>query len=102
MRWLILLSLLLCYSSQVDAAIKPCEQLKEEIAAKMDAKGVTSYELTIVKKEDAENDSIVEGKIVGSCEGGTKKILYTKIQQPTEPHTAGKMLSNNHLQPDGV
>ncbi|MCI5120630.1 MAG: DUF1161 domain-containing protein [Candidatus Electrothrix sp. AUS4] len=97
MRWLFLLALLTCYSSQVNAAIKPCEELKEEIAAKMDAKGVQSYELTIVKSEETENGTVVEGKIVGSCEGGTKKILYTKVDQPTAPHTA-----SNHSQPNGV
>ena len=97
MRWLFLLALLACYSTQASAAIKPCEELKEEIATKIDAKGVTSYELTIVKSEEAENGAAVKGEIVGSCEGGTKKILYTKVHKTTEPHTA-----SNHSQPNGV
>ena len=53
---------------------KPCEELKSEIAAKLDAKGVTGYELEIVDADKAEGN----GKVVGSCEGGTKKIVYTK------------------------
>nr|MDU9043332.1 DUF1161 domain-containing protein [Candidatus Electrothrix aestuarii] len=101
MRWLFLFALLTCYSAQVDAAIKPCEELKEEIATKIEAKGVTSYELKIVKSEEAENGTAREGEVVGSCEGGTKKILYTKAHKPTDPHTASKALSN-HSQTGGV
>jgi len=52
---------------------KACEELKTEIAAKLDAKGVKSYTLEIVAK-----DKDVEGKVVGTCDGGTKKIVYSK------------------------
>jgi hypothetical protein len=52
---------------------KPCEELKTEIAAKLDAKGVKGYSLEIVAK-----DSDAEGKVVGTCEAGSKKILYSK------------------------
>ena len=55
------------------AAGKPCEELKTEIAAKLDAKNVTGYTLDIV---DA--DKAGDAKVVGSCEGGAKKITYTK------------------------
>lgn len=55
------------------AQAKPCEELKSEIAAKLDAKGVKSYTLDIVAK-----DQDAEGKAVGSCEGGTKKIMYRR------------------------
>jgi hypothetical protein len=47
--------------------------LKSEIAAKLDAKNVKGYTLEIVAK-----DKDAEGKVVGSCEGGTKKIMYLK------------------------
>ena len=58
---------------------KPCEDLKTEIAAKLDAKGVKSYTLEIVAKEkDA------EGKVVGTCEGGTKKIIYSRSSTPPQ------------------
>lgn len=53
--------------------IKPCEDLKTDIAAKLDAKGVKSYTLDIVAK-----DKDAEGKVVGTCDGGTKKIVYSK------------------------
>ena len=55
------------------AAGKPCEELKTEIAAKLDAKNVTGYTLDIV---DA--DKAGDAKVVGTCEGGAKKITYTK------------------------
>jgi hypothetical protein len=59
---------------------KSCEELKTEIAQKLDAKGVKGYTLDIVAKEkDA------EGKVVGTCDGGTKKIIYTKSSAPAAP-----------------
>ncbi|MGH9743757.1 MAG: DUF1161 domain-containing protein [Candidatus Acidiferrum sp.] len=57
---------------------KPCEELKTEIAAKLDAKGVKSYSLEIVAKDK----EVTEGKVVGTCDGGTKKIIYSKSATP--------------------
>jgi hypothetical protein len=55
------------------AAVKPCEELKAEIDAKLKAKGVTSYTLEIVDKGSA------AGKhVVGTCEGGSKEIVYQR------------------------
>ena len=54
-------------------AAKACEKLKTEIAAKLDAKGVKSYTLEIVAK-----DKDAEGKVVGTCGGGTMKIMYKR------------------------
>jgi hypothetical protein len=59
---------------------KACEELKTEIAAKLDAKGVKGYTLDIVAK-----DKDAEGKVVGTCDGGTKKIVYTKASMPAAP-----------------
>ena len=53
--------------------LKPCEELKSEITKKLDDKGVTGYSLGIVAK-----DKDAEGKVVGTCDGGTKKIVYSK------------------------
>lgn len=52
---------------------KSCDDLKAEVAAKIEAKGVKSYTLDVVAK-----DAQAEGKVVGSCGGGTKKIVYAK------------------------
>ena len=59
---------------------KPCEELKDEISKKLDAKGVKGYTLEIVAK-----DKDAEGKIVGTCDGDTKKIIYTRSAAPAEP-----------------
>lgn len=53
---------------------KPCEELKTEIAAKLDGKGVKGYSLEIVDKDK----DVADGKAVGTCEGGSKKIVYHK------------------------
>ena len=52
---------------------KPCEELKAEIAARLEAKGVKGYQLDIVASSEAG-----DGQVVGSCDGGAKKITYKK------------------------
>ncbi|CAM3632262.1 hypothetical protein CCOS865_00089 [Pseudomonas reidholzensis] len=59
------------------AAVKPCEELKAEIEAKIQARGVTSYTLEIVPNSEVKDSNMV----VGSCEGGSKKIIYQKNDQ---------------------
>ncbi|WP_322981900.1 DUF1161 domain-containing protein [Pseudomonas sp. C11] len=56
------------------AATKPCEELKQEIEVKIQANNVPSYTLEIVSKDEVTDPSMV----VGSCEGGSKKIVYQK------------------------
>jgi hypothetical protein len=56
------------------AAPKPCEELKAEIEAKIQAQGVASYTLEIVKNDEVHDQNMV----VGSCDSGTKKIIYQK------------------------
>ncbi|MBC3452078.1 DUF1161 domain-containing protein [Pseudomonas mosselii] len=56
------------------AAPKPCEELKAEIEAKIQANKVSSYTLEIVPNAEVSDPNM----IVGSCEGGTKKIIYQK------------------------
>ena len=64
---------LLLFASVAAVAAKPCEDLKSEIAAKLDAKGVQNYSLDVVAA-----DQVGDQKVVGSCEGGTKKIVYKR------------------------
>ena len=54
-------------------AKKDCNELKLEIEAKIKAKGVKAYTLEIVA-----GDAAKEGKVVGSCDGGAKKIVYKR------------------------
>ena len=70
--WLTFAAILFLPACSYAQAAKPCEELKSEIATKLDAKGVKSYSLEIVPK-----DQDAEGKVVGGCEGGTKKIVYS-------------------------
>lgn len=55
------------------AAGKPCEELKTEIDAKIQANGASGYTLEVVDKGTA-----TSGDVVGSCEGGTKDIVYNR------------------------
>lgn len=55
------------------AAPKPCDELTAEIAAKLDEKGVKGYEITAV-----ENDKVGDAKVIGSCDGGSKKLTYVR------------------------
>jgi len=65
-------------ATSASAAGKPCEELKSEIAAKLDAKKVTGYTLDIVDANDKAADDKNAAKVVGTCEGGAKKITYSK------------------------
>ena len=65
------------------AATKTCEDVKADIAKKIDAKGVTGYTLTIVDKGKE-----TEGKIVGNCGGGTKSIVYQRGTPAPQPQPA--------------
>jgi uncharacterized protein DUF1161 len=69
---------------------KPCDQLKSEIEEKIKKNGVQTFTLDIVPKgeaakaeaskgDDAKKEGAAgQGKVVGSCDGGTKEILYKK------------------------
>ncbi|MDH0304066.1 MULTISPECIES: DUF1161 domain-containing protein [unclassified Pseudomonas] len=72
MKKLILAVGLMVLAGGALAAGKSCEELKAEIAAKLEAKGVKGYTLEIVNKGDP------AGKVVGTCEGGTKEIVYRR------------------------
>ena len=54
-------------------ARKSCDDLKAEISKKLDAKGVVGYTLDAVDK-GKEGDA----KVVGTCDGGTKSMTYTR------------------------
>ena len=52
---------------------KDCNELKGEIETKIKNNGVQNFTLDIVDK-----DAQADGKVVGTCDGGTKKIVYKR------------------------
>lgn len=73
MQQLILGLALFSLAGSALAAAKPCEELKAEIDAKLKAKGVAAYSLEVVDKGSAGDKSVV-----GTCEGGSKEIVYQR------------------------
>ena len=72
MKKLILAVGLMALAGGALAAGKPCEELKAEIDAKLQANGVSGYTLEIVDK------GTPAGKVIGSCEAGSKEIVYSR------------------------
>jgi uncharacterized protein DUF1161 len=72
MNKLLLATVVLLLAAPAYAA-KPCEELKSEIDAKLKEKKVEGYTLEVVASADVKDQ-----QVVGSCEGGTKKIVYTR------------------------
>lgn len=70
-RLIVVVSLMLAATPAM--AGKSCDELKSEIEGKLTAKGVKNFTLTVVP-----NESVKDQKVVGSCEGGTKKIIYKR------------------------
>ena len=66
-------ALVLGLSATAWAEGKDCGELKGEIEAKIKKNGVEKFSLDVV---DA--DKSAEGKVVGTCDGGSKKIVYKK------------------------
>ena len=54
-------------------ARKSCDELKSEIEANIKTKTVKAYTLDVVGKDEAK-----EGKVVGTCDGSAKKIIYKR------------------------
>jgi hypothetical protein len=74
MKTLVMIAALFAVPALVHAqAAKSCDDLKAEIAKKIEANGVKTYTLDVVDK-----DAQADGKVVGTCGGGTKKIVYTR------------------------
>ena len=63
----------LAVSGPALAQRKDCGELKGEIEAKIKKNGVEKFTLDIVEK-----DAQADGKVVGTCDGGTKKIVYKR------------------------
>lgn len=60
-------------------AAENCEALRAQIESKIGAAGVTRFAVLVV---DA--DASAAGQVVGSCELGTKKIVYQREGGPAQ------------------
>lgn len=79
-----------CLVSLSIPAMASCDDVKSQIDAKLQAKGVKSYTLDIVPVAQASAAPSAAsavaaapakeaaGKVVGSCEGDTKQIIYKR------------------------
>ncbi len=63
----------LLVSGSAWAQKKDCGELKGEIEAKIKKNGVEKFTLDVL-----ESGAQADGKVVGTCDGGTKKIVYKK------------------------
>jgi hypothetical protein len=82
--WLTVAAVLLVSTCGYAQGRKSCEELKPEINQKVEAKGVKGYSLEIVEK----NKEVGDAKVVGTCDGGAKKIVYQRTA--TTPQTPAK------------
>ncbi len=85
MRNLLFAACLACFSVP---AMASCDEVKAQIDAKLQAKGVKSYTLEVVPVAQAAPAAAsgaaaapakeAAGKVVGNCEGETKQIIYKR------------------------
>jgi hypothetical protein len=77
----------------VAALARNCDEVKDEIDAKIKAKGVMNYVLQIVNSPD-----VREGQTVGNCAAGAKRIVYFRLEDPS----TSKVVPNEKAQKNNV
>jgi uncharacterized protein DUF1161 len=75
MKALVAVVAALLIASPALAQRKDCGELKAEIEGKIKANGVKAFTLDVVPTEKVKEG---DGKVVGSCDGGTQKIVYKR------------------------
>ncbi len=84
----LVIALLFASGAAYAQAGKTCEELKADIAKKIEANGVKTYTLEIVAADKVTEN---QGKVVGSCEGGAKKIVYNRTtSEAAKPESEAK------------
>ncbi len=73
MKKIILTASLMLMAGTASAGVLSCDDLKAKIEKKVAGKGVKEYNMVIVTK-----DTKIEGRVLGSCEKGTMKIVHDK------------------------
>jgi len=64
---------LLIGCSAASASAVDCAELRDSVESGMRSRGVTDFAVTIVA-----TDAPAPGQVVGSCEQGAKKLVYTR------------------------
>lgn len=82
---------------ELQAAAKSCEELRAEIAAKLEARGVQEYQLEITRPGGATGWTVV-----GSCEGGSREILYRRGLPEPMPELDPDMAPPPEDEPQGM
>jgi hypothetical protein len=59
--------------SAASAFATSCDEVKSQVDAKIKGHGVKTYTLDVVAADDVKAQ-----KVVGSCEGGKKKVVYKR------------------------
>ncbi|WP_395320649.1 DUF1161 domain-containing protein [Variovorax sp. UC74_104] len=72
MKHCLLISLMLAFAGAAHGA-EDCEALRTRIEQKIAASGVARFTVTVIDANASAN-----GQVVGSCELGTKKVVYLK------------------------
>jgi hypothetical protein len=75
MKALVALVAALLIATPALAQRKDCGELKAEIEGKIKANGVKAFTLDVVPTDKVKDG---DGKVVGSCDGGTQKIVYKR------------------------
>ena len=88
-----LLTTVALFCSSFAASAETCDVIRSQINAKIRASGVTRFTLATV---DASTK--VEGKVVGTCDLGTKKIIYAQADAPA-PLSATPQLAASTARP---
>ena len=70
----LVLGIAMCMAAIPAFAKTSCDEVKAAIDAKLEKKGVKNYTIDIVANGDVKDGM----KVIGSCDGGTKKLVYSR------------------------
>lgn len=79
MKKLVLALGLLSIAGATLAAGRPCSDMEWELKERLEAKGVKDYVLQILDRAVGEKGK--DGKVIATCEAGTKVITYTPVRR---------------------
>lgn len=83
MKKYLLASSLLFMACSASAGVLSCDDLKAKIEKKVSGKGVKDYGMTVVSK-----NTKLEGRVLGTCDKGSMKIIHEKSKTNPKPDKA--------------